>query len=201
MKMIARARTMGGAGELAERLAHQTRLEPHVRSPHVSFELRLWNERGDGVDDDEIDGAALHEDLRDVERLLAAVRLAHEKLRRADAEVSRVVDVERVLGVDERRDAARGLAFCNRVQGEGGLPARLGAVDFDDATLGIAAAAERLIERGTPGRNARHALGFSIAEPHHGALSKLLLDALEHAVDGFDRLLHRVRFSSALCCG
>jgi hypothetical protein len=44
-----------------------------------------------------------------------------------------------VLGVYERGEAAGLLGLGDDVQGEGGLTARLGAIDLDDAALGHAA--------------------------------------------------------------
>ena len=79
------------AGELAQRLAHEPRLEAHVAVAHLALDLRARHERRDGVDDDEIDRAGAHEDLDDVERLLARVRLRDEELVRLDADRSRVV--------------------------------------------------------------------------------------------------------------
>lgn len=90
---------------------------------HLAFELGLRRERGDGVDDEEIDGPRPHEHLGDVERLLARVGLRDEKPRRVDADRAGVVHVERVLGVDERADAARGLGLGDGVEREGGLAA------------------------------------------------------------------------------
>ena len=47
---------------------------------HVALELGLGHEGGDGIDDDQVDCAAMDEDLRDIECLLAAVRLAHQEV-------------------------------------------------------------------------------------------------------------------------
>ena len=137
-----------------------------------------------------VDRAALHQDLRDVERLLAVVGLADQKLLRVHSEVLGVVHIERVLGVDERRDATRCLALRDGVERERGLAARLRAVDLDDAALRIAAAAERLVERGAASGDARDALRFAVAEAHHRALAELLFDALEQGVDGLEWLFH-----------
>ena len=70
-----------------------------------------------------------------------------------DAEPARVVDVERVLGVDERAHAARALRLGDRVQRQRGLARRLGAVDLDDAAARQAADAERDVERDRAGRD------------------------------------------------
>jgi hypothetical protein len=52
-----------------------------------------------------------------------------------------------VLGVDEGRDAAGLLRLGDGVNRQRGLARRLGTVDLHDAALGIAAYAERHVER------------------------------------------------------
>src|SRR5437763_1545149 len=42
--------------ELSQRLAHQAGLQAHVAVAHFAFDLSTWNERGDGVDDDDLHG-------------------------------------------------------------------------------------------------------------------------------------------------
>src|SRR6266496_3253074 len=62
-----------GAGELPERLAHEPGLQPHVAVAHLAFDFRLGHERRDRINDDEIHRARAHQDLHDLERLLAGV--------------------------------------------------------------------------------------------------------------------------------
>jgi len=45
----------GRRRELAQRLAHEARLQAHVRVAHFALDLGLGHERRDGVDDDEVD--------------------------------------------------------------------------------------------------------------------------------------------------
>ena len=73
---------------------------------HLAFELRLGDERGHGVDDDDVHRAAADQDLGDLERLLAEVGLGDEEVVDVDADLGRVGGVEGVLGVDEGRLAA-----------------------------------------------------------------------------------------------
>jgi len=137
-------RSCDGRRELAERLAHEARLQTDVAIAHVAFDFGLRHEGGHGVDDDDVDRVRPHEHVGDLERLLAVVGLADEELVGLHAELARVARVERVLGVDERRHAPGLLDLGDRVERERGLAARFGPVDLDDAPPRVAADAERM---------------------------------------------------------
>ena len=68
------------AGELAQRLAHQPRLEADVGVPHLALDLGLRRQGGDRVDRDDVERAGADEQLGDLERLLARVGLGDEQL-------------------------------------------------------------------------------------------------------------------------
>ena len=179
------------AGELAERLAHQTSLHPDVAVAHVAFDLGLRDERRDGVDDDDVDGSGPNEHVGDLERLLAVVGLAHEKLVGLHAELPGVGGVESVLCVDERGDAARLLRLRDGVERERRLAARLRTVNLDDAPPRIAADAQRDVEPDAPGRDDLNAVGEArpFFEAHDRALAVLLLDGRDGQVDGLALVL------------
>jgi hypothetical protein len=156
-----------------------------VRVSHFPLELGFWRERRNGVDDHEVDGTRANEHLGDIERLLSRIGLRDEKLLRFDADSPRVRDVERVLRVDERRDAACLLGLRDRVQRERRLPARLGPVDLDDPAARKAADPRRQVERERSGRDRSDGLGiFVVSEGHDGPLSKLFFDRGHHAFEG-----------------
>ena len=71
------------------------------------------------------------------------------------AEPRGVRGVERVLGVDERRDAAGGLRLGDDLQRERGLAGRLRAEDLDDPAARDAADAERGVEGERSGGDGR----------------------------------------------
>ena len=99
---------------------------------HLALELDPRRQRGDRVDGDHVDGAGADEDVDDLERLLAVVGLGDQQLVGVDADPLRVDRVERVLGVDERADAAAGLGLGDDVVDERRLTRGLGAEDLDD---------------------------------------------------------------------
>ena len=101
--------------------------------PHLALDLGLRHQGGDGVDDDDVDGVGTHQDLDDLERLLARVGLADQKVVDLHADPRRVQRVQRMLGVDERGDPARLLGLGDDVQSKRRLARRLGPVDLGHA--------------------------------------------------------------------
>jgi hypothetical protein len=97
------------ARELAQRLGHQACLQADVAVAHLALDLRSRRQRRDRVHDDDVDRRGAHQHVGDLERLLAGVGLGHEQLVDVDPERLGVGRVERVLGIDERSDAA---GFC-----------------------------------------------------------------------------------------
>ena len=90
---------------------------------------------------------------------------------------SRVDRVERVLGVDERGDAAQALGLGDDVERQRGLARGLRAVDLGDPASRQAADAERHVERDGAGRNDGDLLERAArAEAHDRALAELPLD-------------------------
>ena len=74
----------------------------------------------------------MHQHLGDLERLLGAAGLADQERLDVHAQPLAPGRVERVLGVDERGDAAVLLGVGHGVQGDRRLAARLGAEQLDD---------------------------------------------------------------------
>ena len=203
MKIAVGAGVVEGTGQLAQRLAHESRLQADVAVAHLALDLGARHEGRHGVDDDDVDGAGADQHVGDLERLLAGVGLRHEQGVGVDAELLRVVRVERVLGVDERRDAAGLLRVGDRVEGDGRLARGLRAVDLDDAPARQTADAERDVEGDRPGGDHLDGRTDVVAEAHHRALAVALLDLAHHRGEGLVLVLflHRshVGHLSAVC--
>jgi hypothetical protein len=103
------------AGQLAQRLRHQARLQSGQRIAHLALDLGARHERGHAIDDNDIDRVAAYERLRDLERLLAGVGLRDEQLIDLDTAGRRVGRLQCVLDVDVRGHATRGLRLCDDV--------------------------------------------------------------------------------------
>jgi hypothetical protein len=121
----------------------------------------------------------------DLQRLLTGVGLAHQQRVGVHAELLGVLRIQRVLGVDERRDAACGLGVGHRVQRDGGLARRLRAVDLDDPAARQPADAERHVQGDRTGGDDRDRLAHLVAEPHHRAFTEVLVDLCERQLEGF----------------
>ncbi len=184
-----------------------------MRVAHLALDLGLGHERGDRVDDDQVDGTGAHKLLGDLERLLAGVRLADEQVLDLHAELAGIEDVERVLGVDEGGHAPGLLHLGDGVQRERGLARGLGPEDLDDPAPRVASDPEGQVEADRAGGDDLDLLLFALAaQPHDRAAPELLLDLghrrgdrLElvvdfgHATPSFSRPVAGAPINAALC--
>ena len=78
-----------------------------MRIAHVAVDLGARNQRGNGVDHDHVDRSATDQRLDDLECLLAGVRLRDQQISQVDPAALGVHRIERVLGIDVRRDTTK----------------------------------------------------------------------------------------------
>ena len=116
-----RAGAVEVTGDLAQRLAHQPGLQADVGVAHLALDLGPRHERRNRVDHEHVERARADQQLGDLERLLAVVGLAQEQIVDVHADAAGVARVHRVLGVDERRQAALALGLGDDVVAERGL--------------------------------------------------------------------------------
>ncbi len=164
-----------GARQLAHRLAHHTGVEADERVAHFALDLRARHERGDRVDDYDIDRARAHQRLGDFQPLLAGVRLGHQQAVDVDAQRLGVNRVERVLGVDERGLAAHLLRLRDDVQRDSRLARGFRPVNLHDTAARQAADAQRGIQPDRAGRDMVDVHAGVFAQAHDRALAVLLL--------------------------
>ncbi len=134
------------AGELAQRLAHQPRLQTGQRIAHLAFEFGLGRQRRDRVDHDDVDAAGAHQRVGDFQRLFARVGLGDQHFVDIDAEL---------LGIDRDRAHVR-RRYRLQCRPSSGPPRRHAApasscprfrtVDLDHAAARQAADAKRDVE-------------------------------------------------------
>src|SRR6185437_15542429 len=175
------------AGELAQRLRHQPRVQAELHLTHLTFDLRLRRERRDGVDHDDVDRAGADQHVGDLERLLPGIGLGDQQIADVHAELLGIRGVQRVLRVDERGRAAAALHLGDDLQREGGLARGFRPEDLDDAPAGQTADAQGNVEPEGAGRDSLDVVARrGVAEAHHRAFAELLLDL---AQCGGERLL------------
>src|ERR1022692_1222802 len=96
-------RALDVAGQLAQRLGHEARLQTHVVIAHLALDFRLRRERRHRIDHHHIDSARAHQHIGNLQRLFTRVRLRHQQVIDLDAQLLRVYGVERILGINESR--------------------------------------------------------------------------------------------------
>src|SRR5918998_76082 len=106
-----------GARELTEGLAHEPGLQADVGVAHLALYLGAGHEGGDGVDDDDVEGAASDEGVGYLEGLLPVVRLGEVEVLEVHPDGLSVVRVDGVLGVHEGGQPAGLLGLGDDVQG------------------------------------------------------------------------------------
>ncbi len=173
-----------GAGQLAERLAHEAGLKPHVAVADLAFDFGPGHQRRHRVDHDHVDTVGAHEGFRNVERLLAKVRLADEQFVQVHPERAGVLRVEGMFRVDEGGDATGGLGIRHHLQREGRLAAGFRPVDFHDAAARDAPDAKGPIERDRSGRGDSHRRHLRLAVLHDHALPMVAADLCQGEIKG-----------------
>ena len=116
-----RIRLRDRSRQLAQRLAHQPRLQAHVPIAHVAFDLRSRHQRRHRVHHHHVHRAGSHQRLGDLQRLLAGVRLRDVQIVDRHPDPLGVVRVQRMLHVHERTRPAQALRLGDHVQADRGL--------------------------------------------------------------------------------
>src|SRR5690606_30620136 len=169
--------TLDRGGELAQRLAHQAGLQAGQGIAHVAFDFGLGHQRGDRVDDDQVDRPRTHQGIGDFQGLLAGIGLRDQQVFEIDAQARGVLDVQCVLGIDEGAGAADLLHFGDDLQGERGLAGGFGAIDFDHASARQPPDTQGDVQpQGTGGHDLDVVFDLVVAVAHDGALAELLFD-------------------------
>ena len=156
---------------------------------HLALDLRLGNECGNGVDDDDVQAPRADEHVGDLEGLLTGVRLGDEEVVGINPQSLGVDGVERVLGVDEGGIPPGLLGAGHGVERNGRLTRGLGPVDLDDAPAGQAPDPQGDVEGGRTGGDDGHGRTRVISQSHDGALTEGLVDLGERGGQGLGAVL------------
>ena len=175
------ARLGDGGGEFPQGLAHQAGLQSHLALAHLALDFGFWSQSGDTVDDNDVDGGRADELVGNFQRLLAVVGLADPQIACVHTHGLGIGAVEGVLSVDIGCNAAHLLRLGDGMQRQRSLARRLRAVDFDNASAGIATHTQRPVQTdGTRGDDV-HILDTLVIHAHDGTGAKSLLN-LGHSI-------------------
>ena len=166
-------------------MGHEAGLAAHLGFAHGAVEFGLRNERGHGVDDNDVHRAGANQHVGDVESLFTVIGLGNEQLVGLHAEPCRIGDVKSVFGVDEGGNAPLLLAFGNDVQRQGRLARGFRAVDFRDSAARHAADAQGQVKADGAGGNDGHMNVRPVGQLHDGALTILSFDGAEGCPERF----------------
>ena len=109
------ARLGDGPGKLAQRLAHQPRLQAHMRIAHLAIQLGLGHQRRHRIHHQHVNRARTHQRLHNLQRLFAIIRLRDQQVVDVHAQLLRVGRIQRVLRVHERGQPAGLLRLRNNL--------------------------------------------------------------------------------------
>ena len=119
------------AGQLAQRLAHQPRVQPHMAVAHLAFQLGARHQGGHTIDHHHVDRARSDQRVANLQRLLAGIGLADQQIIDIHPQLARIDRVQRMLRVDKRAGAAALLRLGDHVQSQRGLARAFRPVHLD----------------------------------------------------------------------
>ena len=153
---------------------------------HFSLNLSFRNQCGDRVDDNNVQRAAAHQHITNLQCLFSGIRLRNQKTADIDTQILRVNRIQRVFRVDEGRLASCLLCFGDDMQRQRCLTGRFRSVNLYNSAFWHAADAGRDIQTdGTAGNRVDIHLRAFITELHNGTLAELLLDLCHRSFQCF----------------
>ncbi len=90
--------------------------------PHLSFDLRPGHQGRHRVNHNDVDGAAPHQDIGDLQGLLPRIGLGNEEVIGIHPQPFRIRYVQGVFGIDEGGDPSGLLRLGDGMEGEGRFP-------------------------------------------------------------------------------
>ena len=150
---------------------------------HLALDLGPRHQRGDRIDDQDVDRVGADERVDDLQRLLAGVGLRDDEIVDVDAQLAGVDRIERMLGVDEGGDAAGLLRLGDRVQRQRRLARAFRPVNLDHPAARQAADAQRDVEPEAAGRDRLDLDRLARAQAHRAALAEGAVDLGQSGVE------------------
>ena len=156
-----------------------------MRVAHLTLDLGFRHQRGDRIDDNDVDGAGPDQRFRDLQGLLAVIGLGDQQIIDVHSQLLGVLRIHSVFRVDERGSAAPFLRLGHGVERDGGFAAAFRSEDLDYPAPGQTADAQRQVERQHAGRNDLDVQFGRFAHFHDRALAEILLDLRDGDPQGF----------------
>ena len=174
------------AGDLAQRLAHEPRVQPHVTVAHFAFQFGPRHQRGDTVHHQHVDGAGADQSIGDFQRLLTGIGLADQQIVQIDAKLAGIGRVQRMFGVNERTRAAALLRLSDHMQRQCRLAGTFRSVDLDDPPARQPADAKRHVQAERAGADDVDILTVGAgAHAHDRALAESPFDLSDGGIESF----------------
>ena len=139
----------------------------------------LRNQRGDRVEHNHVNCTGSDNGVHDLKRFVAGCRLRNVKPVYVYAQSACVLDIERVLGVNEQRQSAAFLCFSNDMKREGRFARALGAVNLGHPSARHASYAQGDIKAYRSRRDSINLLRGRVSQGHDRSLSESLLYVAE----------------------
>ncbi len=145
---------------------------PMVAMPISPSSSALGTSAADRINHDHVQRVGAGQRFANAQGFLAAVRLGDQQFVQVDAQFFGVGRVERVLGVDERRQAAGLLGVGDDVEHQGGFAGGFRPENLHHPPARHAADAQRQVHRQRAGGNDFDALfGTGVAQAHDAAIA------------------------------
>ena len=165
-----------GAGnrrrQLAQRLAHQPRLQPHMRVAHFAFQFRLRHQRRHRVDHHHVNRSGAHQRIGDFQRLFARIRLRNQEVVNIHADFLGIRRVKRVFGINKRTRPALFLRLRDNAQRQRRLARAFRPVYFHNSAFRQTADSERNVQPDGAGGNRLNINLGILPQPHNGAFAE-----------------------------
>ena len=172
------------AGNFPQRLAHQAGLQTHVGIAHFPFNFRPGHQRRHRVHHHHIDGRRPHQLINHFEAHFSGIRLGDEQFVNVHPQRLGIERIEGVFRIHKGRHPTRFLYLGDGMEGDGGFPGTLWAIDFNHAAFGQTTP-QGQIQGERPGRDGfdLHPAGF--AQTHNRPFAIVALNLVEYQGEGF----------------
>ncbi|MNC32583.1 hypothetical protein D3C75_809450 [compost metagenome] len=165
-----------GAGQLPQGLGHKPGLQAYVGIPHLAFDFRLRHKSRYGVHNNDINGAAAYQGFRNLQRLLAGIRLGQEELVYVDAKLAGIQRIQSMLRIDECGLSACLLHLCDGMQCNCCFTGGFRSVYFNNPPTRKSAYAKGNIQSQRTAGDGLHLHVGRFSKLHNRAFAELLFD-------------------------